>query len=354
MRTLLRLVFAMILCTGITFGQNGELSILHGLPGLSGSIDVLVDGLPSFTGVDFGDEASADFAAGSYTVDFVDAGGVLLSGIATVVDGERTTVAAHLTSGGVALFSTFVDDRSAVAGPGNGRLRFRHLADSSLIYWGMTSSAIPTTLNLMGPMEQIEFEPLADDYAIQADEVDLTNFVFPFPSDALSTGVLTLMEDADITINLVGTPGQSSFGFIIQSMPLAPRGPSNVAYAPDLTISGSLIGSTIDIGGVLNLSLTEAPANSIVAAFLSNDNVPFQYIPGVTFGIGGLTGLLPICYGQANAFGTSTESFFLPGFPISLLGISTTFYVQAVAVDISVNGTPPAYMSDVEAFSIGF
>lgn len=358
MRTLSRFVLALALVTGMALGQSGELSVLHGLPGLPNAVDVLIDGTPAFTGVNFGDDASTALAAGSYTVDFADATGVLLSGTATVVDGERTTVAAHLSLGGAATLSTFTDNNDAVSGFGNVRVRVRHLADADILI-SFSNTGPGTAINFIEAQGEFDFETVAGTYDFEFAELDLSNptgqFSFVFGSGSLggiAAGPFALAADEELTINVVGTANTASFGVILQTQSLDVATPQPVLM-PDLAISGSLIGSTIDVGGDLNYAVTGGAPNEVVAILLSTDNTPQPILPGVTLGIGGATGVFPIGFGLADGAGDLSGTFSFPGFPVSLTGATQTIYTQAVSVDYLGFGNSQVALSDIESFSIG-
>lgn len=351
MRFILRFVLAFTLVAGLAFGQTGELSIIHGAPGHTNAVDVVVNGVPMFTGFDYGDEVSADLAPGIYAIEFVDTSGVLLSTVANVWSNERTTVAAHLAFGGFPIVSVFTDDDSSVSTYGSGRVRIRHLANAGLL--AVLSTTSPgTSFNFMSPLMESTFEEPAGAYAFAALAIDLSVTPVTVIFNGPMTAPIPLAADDDLTINIVGTPNTTNFGYIIQTKSLTPATPPALT-TPDLAISGTLIGSTIDVGGILNYTLTGAAPNGPIATFISADNTPQMISPGVMFGIGGVDGMFPIGYCVADPFGTASGVYFLSGFPVSLEGTIATAYVQAVSVDFLGAGLSQILPSDIETFPIG-
>lgn len=91
-----------------------EVVIVHGVPDLT--VDILVNGAPALTSVDFGDIAKVILPSATYKVDIVAAGTTgpaVLSGSFTLPSRTSVTLAAHLKADGSPTLAAYVNQRGA-------------------------------------------------------------------------------------------------------------------------------------------------------------------------------------------------------------------------------------------------
>ena len=351
MRTFL---LSALLLPAVAVAQTGDFTFVHGLPGLTGSVDVAVNGNAVFNGVNFGELESTPLAPGSYTVDVIGGGSVLLSSTVTIAADESVSVAAFPLTGGTPTLSVFEQDLSAVSIAGNGRITLRFLADAQFAFIGARG---PTTYNLTfltnGDSLPIESEP--GDYQVEAQEVSPTSPpAFPFPPSALIASSLTLAADAGLEIYIVGTGNNMSV--ITQDLTLAPA-TVVVPGACDLTLSGTLVGGSLTAGGTVTYDLTGAGPDSFVAIFLGLDATPLNFF-NIPLGIGGSGGLGVVDFGVADSNGNySFTQVYAPTTINNPLGgpiVPSTidFVIQAASVDFVPGGALPTCISDIETLTI--
>jgi hypothetical protein len=91
-----------------------EVVIVHGVPNLT--VDILVNGAPALTSVDFGDVAKVILPSATYKVDIVAAGTTgpaVLSGSFALKSRTSVTLAAHLKADGSPTLAAYVNQRGA-------------------------------------------------------------------------------------------------------------------------------------------------------------------------------------------------------------------------------------------------
>jgi hypothetical protein len=110
--------------------SGGEVSVIHGIPGLT--VDVFVNGDATLEGFEPGDVAGPlALPAGDYELAIAPAGegidAAVLTGTATVTDGLNASIIANLDADANPTISIFANDTSEIEA-GNARLVVRHLA----------------------------------------------------------------------------------------------------------------------------------------------------------------------------------------------------------------------------------
>lgn len=358
MKTLILTLSASLLTAAVATAQNADLRVVHGIPGLTAPVDVVANGTTVFSGVTFGAAQSASVAPGTYVIDIVQGGTVLLSGNATLGADESFTAVAHLVAGGGGnTLSVFQNDLSAPVIPGNGRIILRQLSGAPFVIAAAESTGL-NTLTFLGAGEAIPFEVPAGDYVCQAEEITPTSpFPFNFSVAAASTGSQPLAADEGLTVTFVGVPMTPSFLAITERFSL-PGATTPPVLSCDLTVSGTLPGGSLSAGGTLDFSLTNAGANDFVMVLLSQDNTPSMAGPlgNLNLGIGGSNSdIIPFAFGGTDATGNYSVGVTFPALP-GLPGTSpVTFDVYAQAVSIlsfPFSAFTPSCISDVETFQI--
>lgn len=335
--------------------QNGEISVLHGVPGLAGPVDVVANGTTLLSGVTFGTAQSLSVAPGTYNIDIVQAGTVLLSGSATVASGESYTAAAHLQVGGAPIFSVVQNDLSAVAVQGSGRLALRCLADSQVMVVEATSPTL-RAISFIGNTQPVVTAPLEVDagtYDVRGADASGGQFPLPLPATAPGTGSQVIAADECLTVSFVGVPGTPSFTTITERFSLTPASIITPS-ACDVTVAGTLVGGSLANGGTLDLSLTNAGPNDLCALFLAADNTP-STVFNINLGIGA-TGIVPIAFGLADAMGDFSESQNYP--PIGTLPGLPPIVLDWWLQGVSLRAAPGSFnfaascISDIEFFQV--
>ena len=346
---------ALLLLAGTAVAQNGDLNVVHGLPGLGGPVDVVVNGTTTFAGVTFGQTATASVAPGGYFVEIVQSGTVLLSENVSVAADESVTAAAHLALGGAPSLSVFDDDLSAVGLSGEGRITVRHLTDANFLSFGVDSGTTLIYSLLFSNGQETSVEGPASNYQVLAEEFLLAQGdPFPLSSNAISSGSVPLAADTGIIANIVGTPGTPTFSIIVQSVTLEPSTPVT-PNACDLSLSGSLVGGSLVNGGDLTFDLSGASPNSLVIFFYALDNQPMGSFWNFTLDIGGATGARLATYGTADVNGDFSLTSNYP--PIGVFGGSTnptTIFSQAISLDTLGQSLTfiETCVSDIESFQL--
>ena len=351
MHTFLSTASTVLLLAVVAPAQNAEFSFVHGIPGLSGAVDVAVDGTTVFSGVNFGELSSTTIAPGFHVIDVLDGASVLLSTSTTTAADESFTAAAHLLVGGAANLAVFQNDLSATTFVGDGRLTVRHLANAGPVFFGLES---PTSLILSGAINGSELlaETPAEVFSLSVAEIG-TSLPFPFPPSAQLAQGLALAADAGVIVHIVGVPGTASFSAIVQDVTLDSATPINPS-ACDLTLSGSFVGGSISVGGDVTYAVTGATPNSFVAVFLALDDTPFSFF-NVPLGIGGGGGLDVVVFGLSDGNGDFSQTLTYP--PSTVVGIPGPtfffdFFVQAASGNFAPGGFLTTSLSDIEVLQI--
>lgn len=349
---------ALVLTAGFAKAQNADVNVVHGLPGLTAPVDVLVDGSIALAGVTFGETSSLSVAPGTYAVEIAQSGTVLLGQTITVAADESVTAAAHLLRGGAPTLSVFADDLSAVVSQGNGRLTVRHLADADFLYFAASNGLQQGLLSFIFQNGlEVDQELAANDYDVRAALFDpAADFDFDFPAGSPSTGLRTLAPDAGLIVNIVGSPGSPSFRLIVQEVSLEPSAPL-LPFSCDLTVSGSLIGNAIRDGGDLSFDLTGAAPSSLAVVFFSLDNTPSTAFGRFDLDIGGASGSRILSIGGTDANGNFSTTLSFPALPPSgpaQVPAPQTIYTQVYTSNLfsPIFGTQRDCASDVESFTL--
>ncbi|MCC2308873.1 DUF4397 domain-containing protein [Cellulomonas chengniuliangii] len=149
------LTFAAVPAQAAT-GDNAQLSVLHGVPGLT--VDVWVNGERTIDDFTPGSLAGPlDLPAGTYTVaitaaDATDASSPAIGPVDLPLDaGGNYTAVAHLDTAGSPTATLFTNDTSPTAA-GQGRLTVRHVAAAPAV--DVLAAGQPVVTNLTNPNEQ--------------------------------------------------------------------------------------------------------------------------------------------------------------------------------------------------------
>jgi len=149
------LTFAAVPAQAAT-GDNAQLSVLHGVPGLT--VDVWVNGERTIDDFTPGSLAGPlDLPAGTYTVaitaaDATDASSPAIGPVDLPLDaGGNYTAVAHLDTAGTPTATLFTNDMSPTAA-GQGRLTVRHVAAAPAV--DVLAGGQPVVTNLTNPNEQ--------------------------------------------------------------------------------------------------------------------------------------------------------------------------------------------------------
>lgn len=149
------LTFAAVPAQAAT-GDNAQLSVLHGVPGLT--VDVWVNGERTLDDFTPGSLAGPlDLPAGTYTVaitaaDAADASSPAIGPVDLPLDaGGNYTAVAHLDTAGTPTATLFTNDTSPTAA-GEGRLTVRHVAAAPAV--DVLAGGQPVVSNLTNPNEK--------------------------------------------------------------------------------------------------------------------------------------------------------------------------------------------------------
>lgn len=127
------LALAIGLGIGAAHAQTGDLSAVHGVPGLPEPVDVYADGIYLFS-FDFGESfGPAPFDTGTYLIEIKIGTDVILSGSAAIEEGKSYTAVAHLNEAGDAAFLTFFENEISPLRWRQARLHIHHLAAAPMV-----------------------------------------------------------------------------------------------------------------------------------------------------------------------------------------------------------------------------
>jgi hypothetical protein len=181
--------------------QTGELSAVHGIPGLDEPVDVYINGVNSFS-FEFGETfGPAVVDAGTYNLEVYYQGAPVpgLSGTVEVEEGKSYTAVAHLDADGlIAPLSLFVNETSPIRRWFN-RLQLHHLAaapavDASIRRGNSTFPRFELS-GLSNGDQATAFDLVAGRYNIGLLASD---------SEVFNTGKLRLRAGSNIAVYAVG------------------------------------------------------------------------------------------------------------------------------------------------------
>jgi hypothetical protein len=202
-------------------GHGGQVSVIHGIPGLT--VDVFVNGDATLEGFEPGDVAGPlELPAGDYDLAIAPAGegieAAVLTGTATVTDGLNASIIANLDADGNPTINIFVNDTSPIAA-GESRLVVRHtaaaptvdilLADGTELFTGVSNPA----------EGQVDVPAGTYDVEIAPTGAGVDGSVFSAPGVELPEGTARI-------VYATGNIADGTFGLVVQDIP-------NLQSAPD-------------------------------------------------------------------------------------------------------------------------
>ena len=377
MKTISTFLLIALLAVSAT-AQTADLTVVNGLPNLTADADMAVDGTTTLTAIAYATTASTTLAAGTYTIDILDSGTVLVSGSLTVAAGDNVTAVAHLLDDGTQTLTFFVNDLSAAAHYGDGRLVVRHVADidafrasfQASTYFGGPHHAPGGSLTNGG---ELSFDRIADSYDMTLTQTTTTTTnTNPFGGPHRRRGhhrhggsgggttttifgpeIHTVTADMGTIIYVVGIENDASFMTVVQTVALTP---ATAPVPTDLSVTGTLVGGSWAAGGDITYGLTGAGAGALVMVFVSQDNTA-QTTTGfwsLGLGIGGNGWIFPVAQGMADSTGAFTQTFTVPA---GMTGFApngaVTLYHQAISFGSGLwGGSASHQLSDIESIVI--
>ncbi|MEO0481649.1 MAG: DUF4397 domain-containing protein [Planctomycetota bacterium] len=189
--------------------QDSAVTVLHGIPGLGGPVDVVAGGSTLFT-FDFGDQVGdLSLAPGPVVIDIQQNGTSLLSDTVNVPAGLDVSLIAHLDAAGTPVLSAFVNDTSLLNLPET-RLTVRHTAQAGAVDIALTQGGAPVA-TLMGVTNGQES---VNDIPPGTYEVEIFDAVGG--SSVFGPAEIVLEDGESTSVFAVGVALQPSFGVLAQ------------------------------------------------------------------------------------------------------------------------------------------
>jgi len=238
----MRSILASIVVAGsLTAGlsaQNATLTAIHGIPGLSSSVDVFANNSKLFS-FDFGDsKGPLSLKPGTYKLDIKLGNQVVLSASPKLAANTSYTAIAHLKEKTGIQLSFFVNDLSPVA-KGKSRLAVRHTAMAPavdvLVRTTATGPYAALIKNLANPKEA-GADVAATKYWVALGAAG-TNKV------AFGPAQLTLSPDNYYAVYAIGELGKKSFRLVVQNIAL-PKQPALKGMVRGKSCGGAIAIST--------------------------------------------------------------------------------------------------------------
>lgn len=208
-------MFATGLLTSVAVSQNANVTVLHGVPGLSGPVEVVANGNTLFT-FEYGEQRGPlSLAAGSYALEVRLNGSPILTANATLASGDDVSVIAHLDAGGSPLLTAFANDVTSLTLPSS-RLIVRHTAQAPAVdvELSQNNTVVATIPNLSNGGEAVaDVAPGA--YSVRLLAAGTTSVAFG-PADVV------VENGRGYGVFAVGDVSGPSFTLLTQGLPLAP------------------------------------------------------------------------------------------------------------------------------------
>jgi hypothetical protein len=208
-------LFAGLLLSSLP-AQDTSVSVLHGIPGLNGPVDVFANGSLLFS-FEYGDqEGPLTLAPGSYALEVRQNGATLLNLNAALAADVDYSVIANLDAGGTPQIAAYVNDLDNVALP-TSRLYVRHTAEAPAVdvVLGQNGAVVATIPGLTnGNQAQADVAPGI--YSVQLNLAGTSTVAFGPVDVRVDNGV-------GYGIFAVGQAGSSNFQLLSQRVPLAAK-----------------------------------------------------------------------------------------------------------------------------------
>ncbi|MBK8978368.1 MAG: DUF4397 domain-containing protein [Planctomycetes bacterium] len=204
-----------LLTSGIS-AQNAELTVLHGVPGLSGPVEVFANGGSLFT-FDYGDQLGPlSLPAAGYAIDVRLNGVTILTANVNLAADTSYSAIAHLDAAGTPTISLFDNDDSALALP-KSRLAIRHTAQAPAVdvVLQQNGATVATFGNLSNPNE-VAADVAPGNYSASLFVANTTTRAFG-PVD------LALEDGYRYIVYAVGDVSGPSFRLLVQRTALTAR-----------------------------------------------------------------------------------------------------------------------------------
>ncbi len=386
-RTTLFLIIALLATT--IAAQTADVTVVNGLPGLSGPVDLAVDGSPTLMGIPYGTTQPTTLAAGTYSLDILDAGTVVVSTALTVAAGDNVSIVAHLLDDGTPTLSIFVNDLSTVMHFGDGRIVVRHVADIGAFQLRIQASTFNFGPHLGANATLVNGQESSRDRIADSYDLTLTRQSMPatgpgwggsgwggsgwggsgwggsgggpsfggfggfgggfLPTIILGPETHVVSADQATIVYVIGIENDASFQTVEQIVSLTP---AVAPTAPDLSVTGTLVGGSWSAGGDITFGLTGVGSGAHVSVFGSTSNMPQTGMGGwnLGLGIGGTAPVFPVAFGFADATGVFTRTYTLPANSMFTLSSPMTVYYQALTFSSGFwGGSNQFLLSDIES-----
>lgn len=193
----------------------GTVTAIHGIPGLSAPVDLLVSGT-KLLDFQFGDvEGPLTVPSGSYFIELQLRGTTVLSSTLTVLPGSDYTLIAHLLEGGGTTVTLFRN--STAFFPRGSSLQFRHTANAPPVFaelrWGRSGSLLTTSPPVKNGDELPPIVLLPTRYTL-----DVRNYG---NGSLISRVAVRLNARTRQIIYAVGSLSGGTLTFIVQEIPLS-------------------------------------------------------------------------------------------------------------------------------------
>lgn len=212
MRVLATVLSALSLLAPLA-AQDATVTVLHGVPGLNGPVDVFANGSQLFS-FDYGDQQGPlELAPGSYALEVRQGGSTLLSLNATLAADTDYSVIANLDENGTPQLGAFVNALDNLSLP-TSRLYVRHTAEAPAVdivleQNGATVATIPNVSN--GGDATADVAPGA--YSVRLNVAGTSNTAFG-PVD------IRVEDGVGYGVFAVGQVGTNNFQLLQQRVPL--------------------------------------------------------------------------------------------------------------------------------------
>lgn len=195
--------------------QTARLSIIHGIPGLAGPVDVRAAGNSLFT-FDYTDvRGPLKVDAGTIPIELWVNGAVALSTSITLTAGLEYSAIAHLTEAGSPTVTLFTDDMSPIAAD-QARVTVRHTAQAPTVDVGIDQNGIRIlTIPNLSNTDQAATD-------VPTGSFDASLFLATTTTVAFGPANLMLEEDISYRVYAVGVAGAPSFTLVVQAVDFSP------------------------------------------------------------------------------------------------------------------------------------
>ncbi len=213
---LLPILFTTTAFASALAAQDARVSVLHGIPGLNGPVDVFANGNSLFS-FDYGDQRGPlELAPGTYLLEVRQNNNTLLSLNAPLAAGDDVAVIAHLDENGAPVLAAFANDVMPLTLPAS-RLLVRHTAQAPAvdIVLRQNNSVVATIPNVSNGQE-VAADVAPGQYSVELNVAGTSNTAFG-PVD------IVVENGRGYGVFATGVAGAASFTLQTQVLQLAPQ-----------------------------------------------------------------------------------------------------------------------------------